>query len=92
MRFLCQDHRSSIGANMTGDARKDIDSGAIVDFQIQLRCRQVQGCVGCERKRRAAEFDRADAEKQVVHDWIASDGDFDNVFSFYATFLCDLPN
>jgi hypothetical protein len=47
--------------------------------EIDLHRPQRDGAVGGQRKRRAAEFDRVDAQQQVVHDGIADEGGLQDV-------------
>ena len=64
---------------MAGDAGQHIDIGAGIELEIELAGGQVIGKAGRQRKGRAAELGRIDAEEQMMHHRIADEDDFENV-------------
>ena len=62
VRPLGQDHAGGVGADVAGDAGQDVDARVRVQRDAELGGRDRHGAVDRERERRAAEFDRIDAE------------------------------
>ena len=76
---LGQHHTRGIGPHMAGNTRQHIDARIAMDMEIDLHRPQRDGAVGGQRKRRATELDRVDAQQQVVHDGIADEGGLQDV-------------
>ena len=71
---------------------KHVDGRSRIDVQVDVAGPEVQCAVGGQRERGAAEFDGADAEKQVVHDRVARDRDVDDVPWLDACLARDVGN
>ncbi len=62
-----------------GDARQDVDPGARMGPDAQLRGGQLDRRVRGEGERRGAERRRVDAEQEVVHDRVADDRELEDL-------------
>ena len=80
MRRLGKRRRRGVGADMPGDARQKVGARAGVNAQLQIIRARGHRRVGGQRKRRAAQFHRIDAEQQVMHDRIADQHQVQNIF------------
>ena len=69
---------------MACDTGQNIDYGTRIDRKAEVTRLQVQCSIRCQRERRPAEFNRTDAEKQMVHDRIADNRRFKYVAGFNA--------
>ena len=77
--LLGEDDPGRVGADMTGDARQDVDARARVRAQAELRSGRVDRPVRGQRERRPAERGRVDAEQEVVHDRVADDRELEDL-------------
>ena len=75
-REPCRPHRRRRGRRCRAGRRRARWDGSFSSISV---ARSVQRLVGRERKRRAAELDRIDAEQQVMHDRIADEGHLQDV-------------
>ena len=73
VRLLGEDHAGRVGAHVPGDAWQEVDASAGVRDEPELRGGGLHRAIRRERKRRAPERRRVDAEEQVVHDRVADD-------------------
>ena len=64
---------------MAGDAGQEVDPGARMRVQAQLRGAQFHGRIDGQRERRRAQRRRVDAQDQVVHDRVADEGQFQDL-------------
>ena len=64
---------------MPGDARQRIGDSTLIDLDAQVPRRQVDGLLHGQGEGRPAEFHRADAEQQVMHDRVAYDRQAEDV-------------
>ena len=90
VRPLGQDYAGGIRAHMPGDAGQHINARIAVDREIDLDSPQRDGTIGGQRKRRPAEFDRIDAQQQVVHDGVADEGGLQDVGGRYPNLACHI--
>ena len=79
VRLLGEDHPGRVRADVPGDAGQDVDPGARMGPQPELRGRQLQGGVDGQRERRRAQWRRVDAQDQVVHDRVADEGELEDL-------------
>ena len=79
VRLLGEDHAGRVGPDVTGDARQDVDAGAGVGAQAELRRGRADRPVRGQRERRATERRRVDAEQEVMHDRVADEGELEDL-------------
>ena len=77
--LLGEDDPGRVGADVTGDARQDVDARAGMGAQAELRGGGADRPVRGERERRATERRRIDAEQEVVHDRVADDRELEDL-------------
>ena len=84
IRPLGEHHARRVGADVAGDAGQHVDARVAMQLQVDDVRAQGERVVDRERERRAAEFDRIDAEQQVMHDRIADQRRFEDVLVRHA--------
>ncbi len=75
---LRQHDAGRVGADMAGDAGQGVDHGAGGDGEAEVARFRFARAVDGERKGRAAELGRVEAEHEMMHDRIADKRDLDD--------------
>ena len=89
---LGKHHAGAVGADMAGDQGKRVDPGPGRDMQTEVMGARVIRPVDGQSKGCSAEFDRIEAEEEVVHDRIADRGHLDDPVALDAGVTGDLAD
>ena len=88
MGLLAKHDAGGIGAHMSGDTGQHIGYGARIDLKTKVAGCQLDSLVHRQRERRPAQFHRADAEQQMMHDRVAHEREAEDVLWIHAGFRC----
>ena len=81
---LGEDDPGRVGPDVAGDARQDVDAGAGMRPELQLRGADADGPIRRQGERRGAERDRVDPEQEVMHDRVADDRELEDLVALDA--------
>ena len=84
VRPLGENHASGVGTHVTGDAGQGVHARVRVQGDAEFGGCHRHGAIDRQREGRAAEFDRVDAEHEVMHDRIADQRHFEDRFELDA--------
>ena len=71
---------------MAGDAGQHVDPGLGMQVEADLPRLAGKGGFRHQRKRRRAQLQRVQAQQEVMHHWVADDGELENVIRLDAAF------